>query len=84
VPKSSTRSNIPPMIYASHIALVSSIYEPYICLREERCDTFMEDDVDSMVATNGRTLEYRDRVVGYSHTKGVDHDVTLASRLSRD
>jgi hypothetical protein len=44
----------------------------------------MEDDVeiDSMFAVDGSIVEYKDKVVGFSQTEGVDHDVTLASRFS--
>ena len=37
--------SVPPRRYASHIALVSSIYEPSNCLEEERCDTLMDNGV---------------------------------------
>jgi hypothetical protein len=46
----------------------------------------MEDDVeiDSRFAVDGSIVEYKDKVDGFSQTKGVAHDVTLASRFSRD
>jgi hypothetical protein len=46
----------------------------------------MKDDarIDPMVVVDGIIVEYRDGVDGFSRTKGVDHDVTLASRLFRD
>jgi hypothetical protein len=76
------RESIPPKEYTHHVAFVSFIYMPFGCLEEERCDTLMEDDanIDSNVANYGNIIEYRDRVVGFSQTNGVDHDVTLASR----
>jgi hypothetical protein len=46
----------------------------------------MEDDVGivSIFVIDGSIGEYKDRVVEFSQTKGVDHDDTLASRLSQD
>jgi len=76
VPKSSMRVSIPPSMrvsippkrYVSHIALVSSIHEPSICLEEDRCYTLMEGDVevDSMITSYGSSIEYRDKVIGFS------------------
>ena len=39
----------------------------------------MEDDaqIDSKFANDGSIIEYKDRVVGFSQTKGVDHDITF-------
>ena len=53
--------SILPRRYASHIALVSSIYVPSICYEEERCGgTLMENGVgiDSMIANTGSIIEY--------------------------
>ena len=77
-PKYLVRESIPPRRYASHIALVFSICEPSSSLEEESCDTLMEEDakVSSSTTIDGRIVEYRDKVIGFSQT-----DVTLASRF---
>lgn len=56
------------MRYASHIALVSSIFELSTCLEEERRDTLMEDDamIDSKFVIDKSIVEYKDRVVEFS------------------
>lgn len=68
VPRSSVRVSIPPRRYASHVALVSSIYMPFNCIEKERCDTLMEDDaeIDSRFVANGGIIEYKERVNGFS------------------
>jgi hypothetical protein len=45
VPRYLVTRSIPPRIYASHISLVSSIWELSSCLEEKRCDALVEDDV---------------------------------------
>jgi hypothetical protein len=45
-PRSSMSVSMPPRLYASHLALVSSICMHSNCLEKERCDTLMEDDVE--------------------------------------
>jgi hypothetical protein len=37
------RVSIPPRRYVNHIALDSSICDPYNCFEEVRCDTLMEE-----------------------------------------
>jgi hypothetical protein len=85
MPISSVRESIPPRRYVSHVALVSSIYIPSGSL-EERCDILMEDDakIDFKYAANGIVIEYKDTVDGFFQIEKVAHDVTLASRFSRD
>ena len=36
-------------------------------------------DIDSKLATDESIIEYKDKVDGFSQTKGVDHAVTLVS-----
>jgi hypothetical protein len=45
-PRSLVRVSIPPKIYASDVASISSIHEPYSFSLEERCDILMEDYVE--------------------------------------
>ena len=76
--------SIPSRKYASHIILDSSICEPFRYLKDERCDTLMEDhaNIDSKFIVDESIAKYMHRVVGFFHIKGLDHDVTLSSRLS--
>jgi hypothetical protein len=75
------RVSIPPKRYSSHVALVPSIHEPFGCLEEEMCDTFVEDDanIDPRFVIDGSVVEYMDMIDGFSQIEG---DVTLSSRFS--
>jgi hypothetical protein len=73
-PRSLVKVSVPPRRYASHVALVSSIYMTFqLSIEQERCDTLMEDDVeiDSRFAAEWEFVEYRDRVDEFSQTERV-------------
>jgi hypothetical protein len=53
-PRSLVRVSVPPRIYASHVALISSIHETSSYSLEERCDALMEDvEIDFRVVAMG-------------------------------
>jgi len=43
--RSEVSISIPPRRYATHIALASSIFNPYSSLEEVMCNSLMDDDV---------------------------------------
>jgi hypothetical protein len=55
VPRYSVRVSVPPRRYASHVALVSSIYETSSCIEEEICD----DEIDFIHETSSCLVEDR-------------------------